>query len=164
MADTPSPATRLAPRAASAPVVLGWRERLALPALGIARIRAKLDTGARTSALHVDAIETFVRDGETWLRFTVTTGTRVRKSWRCEARASDRRQVADSSGRRAERWFIRSEAELAGQRFPLELSLADRRGLRFPMLLGRAALAGRFVVDPVRSYLVASPSRAMESA
>ena len=137
-------------------MILGWRERLALPALGIARLKAKLDTGARSSSLHVDTLETFRRDGEVWLRFSLHPGRRT-PVVHAEARAVDRRMVTDTGGRRSERWFIRSEVELAGTRFSVDINLTDRRHMLFPLLLGRTALAGRFVVDPSLSYTQSSP-------
>jgi hypothetical protein len=137
-------------------VILGWRERLALPALGIAQLKAKLDTGARSSSLHVDTLETFRRDGDDWLRFSLHPGRRA-PAVHAEARALDRRMVTDTGGRRTERWFIRSEVELAGERFSIDINLTDRRHMLFPLLLGRTALAGRFIVDPSLSYTQPSP-------
>jgi len=138
-------------------MVLGWRERLSLPQLGIGLLKAKLDTGARSSALHVDTLETFARDGATWLRFGMHVGRRRPHEICCEAPALDRRVVTDTGGRRTERWFIRSAVQLAGQRFDIDLNLVDRRHMLFPLLLGRSALAGRFVVDPARSYTQPRP-------
>jgi hypothetical protein len=133
-------------------IALGWRERVALPQLGIARLKAKLDTGARSSALHVETLDSFMRDGAVWLRFTVRDGRHATDAVRCEALALDRRVVTDTGGHRTERWFIRSEILLAGQRFEADINLTDRRHMLFPMLLGRSALRGRFSVDPARAY------------
>lgn len=141
-------------------VTLGWRERLALPQLGINVLKAKLDTGARSSSLHVDTLEEFRRDGDTWLRFALHLGTRQSLAVHCEARALDRRTVTDTGGRRTERWFIRSEVQLAGARFSVDINLTDRRHMLFPMLIGRSALNGRFIVDPSRSYTHSRPSPA----
>ncbi|SEJ45539.1 ATP-dependent zinc protease family protein [Frateuria terrea] len=141
-------------------ITLGWRERLALPQLGIGMLKAKLDTGARSSALHVDALEAVERDGATWLRFSLTLGRHQRRVVRCEAPASGRRMVTDTGGHGTERWFVRSEVLLAGERFSIEISLTDRRHMLFPMLLGRSALLGRFVVDPSLSYTLPRPQPA----
>jgi hypothetical protein len=138
-------------------ITLGWRERLALPQLGIDLLKAKLDTGARSSSLHVDTLEDFQRDGVTWLRFTMHVGRRQPVHVHCEAPALDRRAVTDTGGRRTERWFIRSEVRLAGQSFSTDINLTDRRHMLFPLLLGRSALCGRFVVDPARSYTQSRP-------
>ncbi|MBU6248010.1 MAG: RimK/LysX family protein [Xanthomonadaceae bacterium] len=140
---------------------LGWRERVALPDLGIAGLKAKLDTGARSSALHVDALEAFRRDGAQWLRFEVSSGRRRLRSWAAEAPVVDRRVVTDTGGHRCERWFIRSTVSLAGEAFPIDISLTDRRHMLFPMLLGRTAIAGRFVIDPRLSYTQPRVSRAV---
>ena len=138
-------------------ITLGWRERLALPQLGIGMLKAKLDTGARSSSLHVDTLEEFQRDGATWLRFTMHVGRRQPLCVACEAPALDRRVVTDTGGRRTERWFIRSEIQLAGQHFSVDINLTDRRHMLFPLLLGRSALNGRFAVDPARSYTQPRP-------
>jgi hypothetical protein len=143
----------------AAVITLGWREHVALPDLGIVGLKAKLDTGARSSALHVDALETFLRDGATWLRFRVSTGRRRVRSWQAEAPALDRRVVTDTGGQRSERWFVRSTVSLAGQAFPIDISLTDRRHMLFPMLLGRTALLGRFAVDPRLSYTLPRDER-----
>jgi hypothetical protein len=142
-------------------ITLGWRERLALPQFGIAALKAKLDTGARSSSLHVDELETFERDGETWLRFMVGLGRRSVRQVECEAPACDRRVVVDTGGGRSERWFIRTEVMLAGERFEVDMNLTDRRHMLFPMLLGRTALVGRFAVDPSLSYTLSRPAHTM---
>jgi hypothetical protein len=146
---------------AAARIVLGWRERLALPQLGIDLLRAKLDTGARSSSLHVDTLETFQRDGAVWLRFTVSGRHRQQvPAMLCEAPALDRRMVTDTGGRSAARWFIRTDVLLGGRLFPIDINLTDRRHMLFPMLLGRSALDGRFAVDPALSYTQPKPSPA----
>lgn len=141
-------------------ITLGWRERLALPQFGIGQLKAKLDTGARSSSLHVDDLDTFQRDGATWLQFSLTLGPRQRHTVRCEAPALGRRVVTDTGGHSTERWFVRSEVLLAGERFPIDISLTDRRHMLFPMLLGRSALLGRFAVDPALSYTQPRPRAA----
>ncbi|MBB3226064.1 hypothetical protein FHW69_000654 [Luteibacter sp. Sphag1AF] len=133
-------------------ITLGWRERLAIPQFGIATLKAKLDTGARSSSLHVEWLEVDERPGGTWLRFQVRTTRKGGLSQPCEALATGRRTVTDSGGHRTERWFIRAAIELAGQRFPADINLTDRRHMLFPLLLGRTALDGRFRVDPSLSY------------
>ncbi|WP_449427570.1 ATP-dependent zinc protease family protein [Rhodanobacter umsongensis] len=138
-------------------ITLGWRERLALPQLGINLLKAKLDTGARSSSLHVDTLETFQRGDETWVRFSLHVGRRQAVRAYCEVPVLDRRVVTDTGGRRTERWFIRSEVSLAGQRFSTDINLTDRRHMLFPFLLGRSALLGRFAVDPARSYTQPRP-------
>lgn len=130
---------------------IGWREWLALPQLGIAAIRAKIDSGARSSALHVEELSTHYVDEVEVVRFSLHTGANERVV-RCEATVLDRRPVTDSGGHTSERVFIRTELNLAGQCFPIEINLTNRRNMLFPMLLGRTAMAGRFLVDPERSF------------
>jgi hypothetical protein len=131
---------------------LGWREWLALPALGISAIKAKLDSGARSSSLHVEDLETLERAGVLHVCFRVRPRRRSERTVACCAPVLDRRRVTDSSGHCSERWFIRSEVQLAGEHFSVDINLTDRRHMLFPMLLGRSALMGRFAVDPALSY------------
>jgi hypothetical protein len=138
---------------------LGWREWLGLPLLGIASIKAKLDTGARSSALNVESLETFNVDGQLHVRFSVRTRRRGDHTVICSAPVCDRRPVIDSGGHRDERWFIRTDILLSGRCFSAEMNLSDRRAMLFPLLLGRSALDGRFRVDPALSYTCPRPPR-----
>ncbi|MFN3964986.1 MAG: ATP-dependent zinc protease [Silanimonas lenta] len=141
----------------AAPIrVLGWREWLALPALGLPAIRAKIDTGARSSCLHVEAIETRYRAGREQVRFLLAPGEGCPPHW-AEAPVLDRRIVTDSGGHRSERIFILTPLRLAGEDWPIEINLTHRRNMLFPMLLGRTAMAGRFLVDPARSFVLGDP-------
>lgn len=139
------------------PVHLGWREWLALPALGIVAIRAKVDTGARSSALHVLDQEVFLHDGREHVRFLLDTGVYGAAPQPAEAAVLDRRRVTDSGGHVTERLFIHTRLRLAGLEWDAEVNLTQRRNMLFPMLLGRTALAGRFLVDPARSFLQGDP-------
>ena len=143
--------------------IFGWRERVALPRLGIARLKAKLDTGARSSALHVESLEPFRREGADWLRFDLAIGRHRARRVVCEAPARDRRRVTDSGGHSSERWFIETDVMLGSLALSAEISLTDRCGMLFPMLLGRTALAGYALVDPARSYTLSHPPPAPES-
>ncbi len=134
--------------------VLGWREWVALPELGLPALKAKVDTGARTSALHAFRLETFQSGGRRRVRFWLhpirrKPGIEVC----CEADLVERRVVSDSGGHRERRCVIRSPVEVAGQRWDIEITLTNRDTMLFPMLLGRKALEGRFLVDPEASYL-----------
>ena len=136
---------------------LGWREWLTLPDLGIALIRAKVDSGARSSALHVRSHETFHRGDREYVRFVVDTGVEGDDAVPAEAPVLDRRHVTDSGGHRTERVFIRTRVRLAGHEWEADVNLAHRTNMLFPMLLGRTALAGRFVVDPSASFVFGDP-------
>ena len=136
-----------------AQTVLGWREWLALPQLGIAAIRAKVDTGARSSALHVEELSSHFEGGSEWCCFSVRTGVGD-EVHTCLAKVHDRRPVTDSGGQTTERVFIRTELDLAGMRYPIEINLTNRRNMLFPMLLGRTAMSGRFLIDPHRSFVL----------
>ncbi|MBD2841576.1 ATP-dependent zinc protease family protein [Erythrobacter rubeus] len=136
-------------KAQSLPTV-GWRECVDLPGLGITNIPAKIDTGARTSSLHGHVIETFERDGRTFVRFSV--------DWddielECEAVQVDRRGITSSNGETQQRYVIKTPVRIGGAEFRAEFSLADRSEMKFPILIGRTALRRRFVVDSGRSWL-----------
>lgn len=134
--------------------IIGWREWLALPSLGIDRIKAKVDTGARSSALHAIKIRRFERDGELWVSFSVHPQQRkVTQTVVCEARVHDERQVKSSVGHTQNRVVIRERVELLGESFYIDLTLTNRDAMGFRMLLGREAIRRRFLVDPGRSYL-----------
>lgn len=133
-------------------VLLGWREHVALPGLGIGRLRAKVDTGARSSCLHVDAQWRFVEGGAPWVGFRLRTHRLRERIHEAAAPLADERQVVDSGGHRTLRPFIRTTLRLAGVEREVEINLTDRCGMLFPMLVGRSALQGLFTVDPSRSF------------
>lgn len=133
--------------------VAGWREWVALHDLGIPHIKAKVDTGARTSALHAFRVRAFRRRGRRWIRFSVRPYQHDKEHVvTCEALVADRRIVCDSGGHRERRYVIESHVSLGGESWPIELTLTNRDTMRFRMLLGRTALRGRFVVDPHHSF------------
>ena len=139
---------------------------MGLPALALPLLKAKVDTGARTSALHAFEVEPFVRDGVDWVRFAVhplqnDAGLAVQ----CTAPLRDRRQVTDSGGHAELRYVIAATLRVGGAQWPVELTLTNRDTMRFRMLIGRTALAGRALVDPRRSFLtgrVAAPHAAYQ--
>jgi hypothetical protein len=139
-------------------VVVGWREWIALPGLGIPAIKAKIDTGARSSSLHAFDVESFERDGAAWVRFVVHPWQRDGNTTvPAEAPVLEFRHIRSSSGHITHRPVIQTEVELDGRRWPIELTLAARDEMGFRMLLGREAIRRRFLVDPGRSYMVSQP-------
>lgn len=143
-------------------LILGWREWVALPALGLPRIKAKIDTGARTSALHAFKVDSFVRDDTEWVRFSMHPKQRRDDiETICEAAIKDRRIVRDSGGHAELRIVIETLLEVGEARWPIEISLTARDDMRFRMLLGRVAIRDRAIVDPSRSYVA---SRRLKAA
>ncbi len=172
----PPPAPDASPPAKAAlpanRTAVGWREWVALPDLpadggsppfphGGPRLKAKVDTGARTSSVHAFDVETFERDGVDLVRFSLHPRQKSAKhSVACEAELLGVREVKSSNGVVQARPVVLTHAVVCGKRFPLELTLANRDAMGFRMLLGREALRGRFVVDPAASYLGGRPPKA----
>lgn len=136
------------------PTIAGWREWVSLPDLDIPKIKAKLDTGARSSALNATNIRTEHEGTTTWVTFDVFPNRRSDKSVTCRAKTIDRRTVSDSGGHKEQRWVIETAISMGGQTWPMEMTLTDRRGMKFSLLLGRTALKDRFAVDAGSSYRV----------
>ena len=133
--------------------VIGWREWVGLPDLGIDSIKAKVDTGARSSSLHAFDVEVFHKQDEEWVRFKVHPVQRKeRKVVELEAKVFDSRSVRSSSGKAEVRPVIVTNVELLGRTWPVELTLANRDQMGFRMLLGREAFRRRFLVDAGKSY------------
>lgn len=135
--------------------LLGWREWLAIPDLGIDHIKAKIDTGARTSALHACFVEAFRKSGKEWVRFGIHPWQRNTSVMiECESLVKDRRVVTDSGGHKEYRYVIETNLVLGELSWLAEMTLTDRDSMQFRMLLGRTALDGRFIIDPSGSYLL----------
>ncbi len=139
---------------------LGWREWISFPHLGIEAIKAKVDTGARTSALHAFKVSPFERDGRLHVAFAIHPNQRDQDTvLECEAPVVDRRSVRDSGGHAEMRYVIKTEIHIGPHQLIAEVTLTDRDSMRFRCLLGRTALKRNFVVDSGRSYLAGKPPR-----
>lgn len=141
-------------------LVVGWREWVGLPELGITRIKAKVDTGARTSALHAFEIRPFVENQVKRVEFKIhpkqyqTDSVAV-----CVANVLDERSVTDSGGHKEDRMVIQTTFSIGPHSWPIEITLTARDDMRFRMLLGRTAIKGWAQVDPSRSYIIGKKRR-----
>lgn len=134
-------------------LLIGWREWCTLPQLSIPAIKVKIDTGARTSALHAADIKLHWKKTRRWVQFSVyplqgNTHLKIH----CEAPLSDERMITSSNGCREHRYIIKTEIKIANQTREIELSLSNRDPLKFRMLLGREAVKNLAVIDTARSF------------
>lgn len=140
--------------------MLGWREWVALPELKLAKIKAKIDTGARSSALHAFAIEPYRKGGQRWVMFAIhPLQKNCEVSIECHASVKDRRMVTDSGGHKQRRYVIETQLMLGQSVINAEMTLTNRDTMRFRMLLGRTAMDARFIIAPGASYLQGLPDK-----
>ncbi len=141
------------PIKATLPLV-GWREWVSLPELSIQKIKAKIDTGARTSALHAFSLRPFTENGKERITFDLhPMQHNIDHIITCTADIVDKREVTDSGGHTEERFVIKTPITIAGLTWPIEITLTERENMLFRMLLGRSALRKRFIVNPARSFV-----------
>ena len=135
-------------------ITVGWREWVSLPDIGLPLIKAKVDTGARTSALHAFEVSPFEKDNIQYVRFfihPIQENDEIVQE--CIAPVCDYRWISDSGGHREQRFVIETPIQIGGLSWPIEITLTNRDTMKFRMLLGRTAMENRIVVDPVASYL-----------
>jgi hypothetical protein len=133
--------------------LIGWREWVQMPDVGVEWIKAKIDSGAKTSSLHAFDLEYIIRDGRSFARFAIhPCQNNDEKSCVCEAEIIDVRLVRSSNGKQEQRPVIATSIVLLGQTWPIELTLTNRDQMGFRMLLGRQAIRNRFLIDAGRSY------------
>ena len=144
--------------------ILGWREYIEIPELGIIgpnRIKAKIDSGARSCALHAINIRYFQKEGASWIAFDVHPRQRDNKSLvSCQAPLLEVRSVKDSGGKRTLRPVILTKVKLGDSVVPIELTLIARDSMGFRMLIGRQAIRGRYLIDPGSSFILSQKKRA----
>ncbi len=139
-------------------IIIGANEWIGLPSLGINKLRARVDTGAKTSALHVSDLETFRKRGLDWVRYRVAIGSpRPNRYVECESRLTDVRNVKNTSGKLEERCIISTQILIGATAWEAEISLTCRKKMRYRMLLGRTAISRQALVDPGRRYLQGFP-------
>ncbi|WP_231943701.1 ATP-dependent zinc protease family protein [Aeoliella mucimassa] len=139
--------------------IIGWREWVALPELGVSTIKAKIDTGARSSSLHAFDMVTFERDGQPFVRFKVHPLQRSSKETiEVEHPVLEFRKVRSSTGHAQRRPVIVTTVEAVGLTWPIELTLANRDAMGFRMLLGREAVRGRMIIDAAGSFYGGKPA------
>lgn len=136
-------------------VIFGSEEWFSFPDLGIPTIKARVDSGAKTSALHAINITPFIKDGANWVKFDINPiQNNLKTVLHCEAPLVDKRIVKSSSGFREQRFVIRTTLDIGNSNWPIEMTLTNRDSMGFRMLLGREAMSGRVLVDPEQIYLL----------
>lgn len=143
---------RLKSRTPETIALIGWRERVSLPEIGVGPIAAKIDTGARSAALHATEI---VLHGHQ-VKFVVPVKGR---NHHCSMPLRGHRKVKSTSGHSQTRAVIETEVKIGSMRFPIEITLTDRTDMGVPMLLGRASIRGRYVVHPGRTNILSAKKR-----
>ena len=144
-------------RKAKSPALIGWMEMADLPLLDLTGVKAKIDTGARTPALHAIDIEEFERDGEAWLRFRTQLSEHLPERY-VEAPYHSERAIKNTSGIPEDRYIIRTRLKLGKRQWMIDLSITDRANMTFPMIIGRAALKDHNIaVHTRKTFLMTEP-------
>ena len=145
--------------------VVGWREWVALPQIGVKSIKAKLDTGARSSALHAFNLRPLRQDGKLLVQFDVHPFQRNDDIYKtCVAEVVDYRWITNSGGGREKRFVIVTTLQMGRDAWPVEVTLTDRDQMGFRMLIGRTAMEPRLIIDPTKSYRLGRPRKSNGAA
>jgi hypothetical protein len=139
--------------------ILGWREWVTLPELNIKHIKAKIDTGARSSALHAFAIEPYQKHNQPWVMFAIhPEQNNTELVIECHAAVKDRRIVSDSGGHKQRRYVIETQLLLGSAVINAEMTLTNRDSMLFRMLIGRTTLNDRFMINSSASFCQGIPN------
>lgn len=139
-------------------IIIGSREYCSLPELGIELIKAKVDSGAKTTALHAENLISFKKNNEDWVKFSIQPiKSKPEQIIECEAKLVEKRIIKSSNGTKEERFVIKTKLLLGNSSFPIEVTLTNRKLMGFQMLLGRQALTQRYLIDCEYRYLLGKP-------
>ncbi|MFT6692084.1 MAG: hypothetical protein ACJAXH_002619 [Colwellia sp.] len=135
-------------------IIIGSLETITLPDLTITDIQVRVDTGAKTSSLHVDNIKKFKKNGKVMVRFDLHPDVyNIENMVSCEAPIHDIRRVKSSNGTSEQRYVISTPVKLGSELWPIEITLTDRSDMSYLMLFGREAIGERFLIDPSKTFI-----------
>ncbi len=136
-------------------MIIGSIECCDLPLLGIFDMQMRVDTGAKTSSLHVDNLSRFKKNGKPWIKFDIHPNVHnVTEIVTCEAELHDMRNIKSSNGAAEERYVIKTDIRLGDQSWPIEITLTNRSDMSYLMLFGREGMSDRVLVDPSKRFLL----------
>ena len=138
-------------------MILGSLENCDLPDLGIFDLQVRIDTGAKTSSLHVDNLSRYKKDGKPWVKFVIHSNIHnVKDVVECTSPLHDVRRIKSSNGVSEERYVIKTDVHLGNKSWPIEITLTDRSDMSYLMLLGREAMKDKILVDPSTTFLLSN--------
>lgn len=136
-------------------LTIGSIESCDLPDLGIEQLQIRVDTGAKTSSLHVDNLQKFTQSGKTWVRFDIHPDAYdVDKVIACKAALHDMRSIKSSNGQSETRYVIKTPIQLGKRSWPIEITLTNRSDMSYLMLFGREGMGDKVLVDPSKTFLL----------
>ena len=138
-------------------MIIGSLEVCDLPEIGITNLQIRVDTGAKTSSLHVDNLTEFLREGKPWVKFDIHPDAHnVDRIISCESPVYDSRTIKSSNGESQERYVIKTLFGLGGKTWPIQITLTDRSDMSYLMLFGRQGMGARVLVDPSKTFLLST--------